>query len=62
MFLSNLIMETENQEQRKQIIDCIGHGSVITWKHVNLRGEYNFTRKAANEAQFDYKKIRTLRI
>ena len=62
LFLSNLIMETKDKEQRQQIIDCISHGSVITWKHVNLRGEYNFTRKAANEAQFDYKKIRSFRI
>lgn len=61
LFLSKLIMETEDKEQRQQIIDCISHGSVITWKHVNLRGEYNFTRKAANEAQFDYKKIRSWR-
>ncbi len=61
LFLSKMVMETEDKEQRQQIIDCISHGSVITWKHVNLRGEYNFTRKAANEAQFDYKKIRSWR-
>ncbi len=62
LYLSNLIIETPNKEQRSIIIKSIGEGSVITWAHVNLRGEYDFTRRAENDPQFDYKKIKSLNI
>ena len=62
LYLSNLIIETPNKEQRSIIIKSIGQGSVLTWAHVNLRGEYDFTRRAKNDPQFDYKRIKSLRI
>ncbi|MDH5729273.1 MAG: transposase [Gammaproteobacteria bacterium] len=62
MYLSNLILDTEDMEQRSAIIEAITQGSVITWAHVNLRGEYDFTRKAANDPKFDYQKIKQLKL
>jgi TnpA family transposase len=62
MYLSNLILTTDDKEHRREIVEAISHGSVITWKHVNLRGEYDFTRRAANDAKFDFKKIKALKL
>jgi len=62
LYLSDLIIKTKDKEQRSNLIDAIGQGSVITWRHVNLRGEYDFTHKPANDPKFDFKKIKSLKI
>lgn len=38
----------------------ISQGSVITWRHINLHGEYDFRRRAANAELFDMDKILAL--
>jgi len=35
------------------MLAAIIQGSILTWQHVNMQGEYNFTRNAANEDLFD---------
>ena len=62
LFLSNLILESESAEEKQALIERISHGSVITWRHVNLRGEYDFTRKASKRKKFDYKRIKALKL
>lgn len=47
---------------REALIESIRQGSVITWRHVNLRGEYDFNAKAANDERFDLEKILLLKI
>jgi len=60
--LSEKIINTHDAEERQQLILDIRSGSVITWSHVNLRGEYAFTPASANDSVFDMKKIRALKI
>lgn len=62
LYLSDLILKTKDKEQRTSIIEAIAQGSVITWRHVNLRGEYDFTHKPANDPKFDLKRIKSLKI
>jgi len=62
MYLSNLIIETPDKSQQKKLLESISQGSVITWSHVNLRGEYDFTRRAKSKPEFDIKKIKTLKL
>lgn len=62
MYLSNLIISTTDKEMRSDLIEAISQGSVITWQHVNLRGEYDFRKRAANDSKFDMKKIRNLKL
>ena len=62
LYLSDIILKTKDSEQRTFLIEAIGQGSVITWRHVNLRGEYDFTRKPENDPKFDFKKIKSLKI
>jgi len=62
LYLSDLILKTKDKDQRTSILEGITQGSVITWRHVNLRGEYDFTHKPANDTKFDPKKIKSLKI
>lgn len=62
LYLSEMVVNTPNQEERSSLVEAIRGGSVITWKHINLRGEYDFRRKAANDPQFDFRRIKALTI
>lgn len=62
LYLSEMVVNTPNLEERSSLVQAIKGGSVITWKHINLRGEYDFRRKAANDSQFDFRRIKALRI
>lgn len=48
--------------QKRQIVESIKHGSMITWQHINLQGKYDFTKHAANDTSFDLTKILALQI
>jgi hypothetical protein len=60
--LSDQIINTSDADERVQLIEAIRRGSVITWSHVNLRGEYSFTPPSANDPVFDIEKIKALKI
>jgi len=63
LYLSQVLVN-QNEEKRRSLIQIIKEGSVISWRHVNLHGEYDFT--AANDAtsdiMFELEKIRRLKI
>jgi TnpA family transposase len=62
LYLSQLIANNENTEERKRMIDSIKRGSIIIWSHINLNGEYNFLRyTTANDSFFDMTKILALK-
>ena len=56
------LANNSNKNQRQQLIESIKQGSMITWQHVNLQGEYDFTKLAANDTPFDLTKIFALQI
>jgi len=62
LYLSELVVNTTAHKERVALFDAIRGGSVITWKHINLRGQYDFRRKSANEPMFDFKRIKALTI
>lgn len=37
-------------------------GSVTAWGHVNMQGEYDFTKHSSNDVRFDMGKILALRV
>ncbi|HIN69118.1 MAG TPA: Tn3 family transposase [Methylococcales bacterium] len=57
LYLSQLLTNCADEQEREAMILMIGQGSVITWCHINLHGEYDFRRHAANESTFDMGKI-----
>lgn len=61
MYLSQKLANIKDKQKRKIILESIANGSVQSWYHVNLQGEFDFT-KAANESSFDLKKILEFRM
>jgi TnpA family transposase len=61
LYLSQLLISTKKAKDKSALLGTIKNGSLITWQHVNMRGEYDFT-KAANHAKFDMVKILALKI
>ncbi len=57
LYLSQLLANNAHPEEQKRMLEAIKRGSVITWCHINLHGEYDFTKHAANQAIFDMDKI-----
>lgn len=60
--LSEQIANTSDSDERAEMVEAIKGGSVITWSHVNLHGEYKFAPPSANDPYFDIPKIQALRL
>ena len=43
LYLSRELAVEKNEERRAELIEAIRNGSVITWKHFNLHGEFDFS-------------------
>ncbi len=62
LYLSQLLTSCINDHERNDMIGMIKNCSVIVWRHINLYGEYDFKRQAANETLFNIEKILALRL
>ena len=58
--LSQLLANCQDDEERNEMVDMIKEGSIINWGHINLHGEFDFRRPAAND--FDVAKILSLKL
>ena len=45
LYLSQKFIEAPTPQARSVLLEIIRHGSVATWKHVNLSGEYDFSEE-----------------
>jgi len=62
LYLSQKLYEAENDERKTEIINAIRDGSVVTWQHVNLHGEYDFSdEKLQDSIGLDLTKIEGLK-
>lgn len=43
LYLTQKIAEAESEERRQELLTAVRNGSVETWQHVNLHGEYDFS-------------------
>ena len=43
VYLSQRLMQTGDPGQQRLLVDAIRHGSPISWQHINLLGEYDFS-------------------
>lgn len=62
LYLSQILADSSNKKQQQHIVDSIKRGSMINWQHINLHGEYDFTKHAANDMPFDLNKIFALEV
>jgi TnpA family transposase len=61
LYLSQLLANNPNVKERNNMITLIKRGSLITWQHINLQGEYDFTKHAANDNLFNLEQILALK-
>ena len=43
LYLSQGLEEIEDAASRESFLDAVAHGSAISWQHINLPGEYDFS-------------------
>jgi hypothetical protein len=43
LYLSRVLAEEKNEKPRAALIEAIRNGSVATWAHFNLHGEFDFS-------------------
>ena len=61
LYLSQLLANNGDAEERLNMITSMKRGSLIAWKHINLQGEYDFTKHAANNNFFNMEQILSLK-
>ena len=62
LYLSELLTNCSDEKERVEMISLIREGSVLTWSHVNLHGEFDFRQKPANVSFFNLAKILALKV
>jgi TnpA family transposase len=62
LYLSQLLTNCRDDNERNDMVSMIKNCSVIIWRHINLHGEYDFKRQAANDYPFDMDKILSLQV
>ena len=43
LYLSQKLAETNDLESREALRQAVANGSVVSWQHINLLGEYDFS-------------------
>jgi hypothetical protein len=43
LYLSKKISEEKVENRKQEMLNTIKNGSIVTWRHVNLHGEYDFS-------------------
>jgi Tn3 transposase DDE domain len=50
LYLSQRMAQEEDLERRQDLLAAGQHGSVVSWRHVNLPGEYAFSDEKMQDA------------
>lgn len=50
LYLSQLIYNAEIEAEKQNLIQTIRNGSVVTWQHINLQGEYDFSEEVLKDS------------
>jgi hypothetical protein len=43
LYLSQKLAEMDDPESREEFLKAVTHGSAVSWQHLNLLGEYDFS-------------------
>jgi Tn3 transposase DDE domain-containing protein len=58
LYLSKRIIEEKGKLQRRELFKIIQSGSVVTWAHVHLQGEYDFSAEKMRDSMgFNFSQI-----
>jgi len=62
-YLSQQLLEAKTEERKAELISAIKNGSVVSWRHINLHGEYDFSdEKLRDSVGLDLTKIIGLKL
>ena len=50
MYLSQKVHDASSDKERKDLIHTIKNGSMVAWHHINLQGEYDFSKKVLKDS------------
>ena len=50
LYLSQKLAEIDDLVKRAEFIDAFTHGSAVSWRHVNLLGEYDFSEEKLKDS------------
>lgn len=62
LYLAQRLSGISNEDDQREMLMTITSGSLLTWQHVNLQGEYDIRQVATNDVPFDMKKIMALKL
>lgn len=63
LYLSQILCNTEIEEQKQNLIQTIKNGSVVTWQHINMQGEYDFSEEVLkNSIEFKLPDLLELKV
>lgn len=63
LYLSQQILEAKNEDHKRNIIQTIKNGSPVTWQHINLQGEFDFSEDTLkNSFKFRLPEILALKV
>lgn len=61
LYLSEKLAETPEGTQRDELLEQMKRSSILTWQHINLHGEYDFSdEKLKHMHQFNISQIFSL--
>ena len=50
LYLTNKLTEMQNDHQKQALLESVKAGSIITWKHINFHGEYDFSAEKMQDS------------
>ena len=50
LYLSQKLEEMEDAAARRAFLDAVAHGSAISWQHINMLGEYDFSKEKLQDS------------
>ena len=63
LYLSQKYEDATSEEERNALVSKIKQGSIITWQHINLHGEFDFSDESMNKTfPFSLPKILDLQV
>lgn len=60
LYVSQIVVNNADTQERARMLNAIKRGLMMAWHHINLQGEYDFTKFAANDSPFNMEKILAL--
>ena len=62
LYLSDLIIKVESPEELEDIVSSIRNGTAVAWEHINMLGEYDFSKLLNNKTlRFDMQKLMAMK-